>query len=226
MKIALIAAGSRGDVRPYVALGSGLHKAGHSVRLLASPDFRELVTAAGLQFSDMGGSTESIARSMESMLERGNFLEILSSMGTSARRMIIQAAVSGMEACRDTDLIVAGLGGFFVGLALSEKLGVRFVPAFVYPFTPTREFPSVLAPSTPFPLPGWANRLSHLLAQQMMWQSFRAAENQARHQVLRIPPAHFCGGRSVCSIAAQGLFCTGTAGTSFPSPPIGAIRCT
>jgi sterol 3beta-glucosyltransferase len=193
MKVTLIAVGSRGDVQPYVALGAGLHKAGHSVRVLASPDFRELVTAAGLHFSDMGGSTESVARGMESMLERGNFLEILSSMGASARRMIEQAAVSGMEACLGSDVIVAGLGGFFVGLALSEKLGIRFVPAFVYPFTPTREFPSVLAPSTPVRLPGWANRLSHLLAQQMMWQTFRAAENQARRQVLRIPPAPFWG---------------------------------
>jgi sterol 3beta-glucosyltransferase len=193
MKLTLIAAGSRGDVQPYVALGSGLRAAGHSVHILASPDFQELVTAAGLQFSDMGGSTAEVARSMESMLERGNFLEILSSMGTSARRMVAQAAASGMEVCRGSDVIIAGLGGFFVGLALSEKLGIRFVPAFVYPFTPTREFPSVLAPATPFHLPGWANRLSHLLAQQMMWQTFRSAENQARRQVLRIPPAPFWG---------------------------------
>lgn len=193
MKVTLIAAGSRGDVQPYVALGTGLHEAGHSVRVLASPDFRELVTAAGLQFTDLGGSTAEVARGMESMLERGNFLEILSSMGSSARRMVAQAAVSGMEACRGSDIIVAGLGGLFVGLALSEKLGIRLVPAFVYPFTPTREFPSVLAPSTPIRLPGWANRLSHLLAQQMMWQTFRAAENQARRHVLGIPPAPFWG---------------------------------
>jgi sterol 3beta-glucosyltransferase len=193
MKLTLIAAGSRGDVQPYVALGSGLRAAGHSVHVLASPDFQELVTATGLQFSDMGGSTAEVARSMESMLERGNFLEILSSMGTSARRMVSQAAASGMEVCRGSDVIIAGLGGFFVGLALSEKLGIRFVPAFVYPFTPTREFPSVLAPAAPFRLPGWANRLSHLLAQQMMWQAFRSAENQARRQVLRIPPAPFWG---------------------------------
>jgi sterol 3beta-glucosyltransferase len=193
MKVTLIAIGSRGDVQPYVALGTGLLAAGHSVSILASPDFRELVTATGLQFTDMGGSTKSVARGMESMLERGNFLEILSSMSSSARDMITQAAVSGLEACRGSDMIVAGLGGFFIGLALSQKLGIRFVPAFVYPFTPTREFPSVLAPSTPFRLPGWANRLSHLLAQQMMWQTIRAAENQARRQVLRIPPAHFGG---------------------------------
>jgi len=193
MKVTFIAAGSRGDVQPYVALGAGLRAAGHSVRILASQDFRGLVEDNGLHFTDLGGSTESVARSMERMLERGNFLEILSSMGSSARRLIAQAAVSGMEACRDSDMIVAGLGGFFVGLALSEKLGIRFVPAFVYPFTPTRDFPSVLAPSTPVRLPGWANRLSHLLAQQMIWQTFRAAENQARRQVLRIPPAHFWG---------------------------------
>ncbi len=193
MQITLIAAGSRGDVQPYVALGTGLHQAGHSVRVLASSDFRELVTATGLQFTDMGGSTAEVARSMDSMLERGNFLEILSSMGDSARRMVRQAAVSGMEACRGSDVIVAGLGGFFIGNTLSEKLGVRFVPAFVYPFTPTREFASVLAPPIPVQLPGWANRISHLMAQQMMWQTFRVADAKARREILHIPPAPFFG---------------------------------
>jgi len=193
MQITIIGAGSRGDVQPYVALGKGLKEAGHTVRVLASQDFQKLITAHGLEFFDMGGSMESVTQSMQGLLEQGNFIKILASMGPAAGRLVVQAAVNGLVACQGSDLIVAGMGGLFVGLALSEKLGIPFVPAFLYPFTPTREFASVLAPITPMKLPSWANRLSHQLAQQMMWQTFRAADNKARSQVLQIAPASFWG---------------------------------
>ena len=35
MHITILAAGSRGDVQPYVALGMGLQQVGHEVRLVA-----------------------------------------------------------------------------------------------------------------------------------------------------------------------------------------------
>ena len=193
MKVAIIAAGSRGDVQPYVALGKGLKEAGHPVSVLASQDFQELITAHGLEFFDLGGSMETVAQSMEGLLEQGNFIKILSSMGPAAQRLVSQAAVNGLVACQGSDLILGGLGGLFVGLALSEKLGITFVPAYLYPFTPTREFPSVLSPLPQTRLPTWANSLSHRLAQQMMWQTFRAADNKARSQVLQIAPAPFWG---------------------------------
>ncbi|MCJ7531249.1 MAG: glycosyltransferase, partial [Anaerolineales bacterium] len=193
MKVTIIAAGSRGDVQPYVALGKGLKEVGHTVRVLASQDFQSLITAYGLEFFDLGGSIETVAQSMEGLLEQGNFIKILSSMRPAAQRMVCQAAVNGLVACQGSDLIIGGLGGIFVGLALSEKLGIPFVPAYLYPFTPTREFPSVLSPLPQTRLPSWANSLSHHLAQQMMWQTFRAADNKARSQVLQLAPASFWG---------------------------------
>jgi len=193
MQVTLIAAGSRGDVQPYIALGVGLKRAGHAVRVLASPDFRELITAHELTFFDMGGSIQSVAQGMEGLLEGGNLLKILASMGPAAERLVSEAVVSGIAACQGSDVIIAGLGGLFVGQAMSEKLGIAFVPAYLYPFTPTRAFGSVLSPLPLTRLPGWAIRLSHRMAQQMMWQTFRAADTKARRQVLRIPAAPFWG---------------------------------
>jgi UDP:flavonoid glycosyltransferase YjiC (YdhE family) len=193
MKVTIIATGSRGDVQPYVALGKGLKEVGHTVRVLASQDFQNLITAHGLEFFDMGGSIETVAQNMEGLLEQGNFIKILSSMGPAAQRLVGQAAINGLVACQSSDLIIGGLGGIFVGLTLSEKLGIPFVPAYLYPFTPTREFPSVLSPLPRTRLPSWANSLSHRLAQQMMWQTFRAADNKARGQVLQLAPASFWG---------------------------------
>jgi sterol 3beta-glucosyltransferase len=51
MRIAIIAMGSRGDVQPYIALGTGLKAAGHAVRLVTHENFEALVSAYRLEFS-------------------------------------------------------------------------------------------------------------------------------------------------------------------------------
>ena len=193
MQITIIAPGSRGDVQPYVALGKGLKTAGHTVRLLTTHDFQDLVTAHSLDFFDVGGDMETIARGMQTLLEQGNMLKILGKMSQAAQGMAGQAVVTGMTACQGSDLIIAGLGGLFVGLALSEKLGIPLVQAYLYPFSPTRAFPSVLMPLPQTHLPASINYLSHRLAQQMMWQTTRSADNRTRTKVLQLPPAPFWG---------------------------------
>ena len=50
MRIAIITIGSRGDVQPFVALGQGLIKAGHTVRLVTHQDFEVFVESHGLEF--------------------------------------------------------------------------------------------------------------------------------------------------------------------------------
>ncbi len=86
MKIIILASGSRGDVQPYVALGKGLKDAGHAVRVLTSQDFENLVTNVGLEFFDMGGNMQTVAQEMQGLLEQGNFLKILASMGKTANK--------------------------------------------------------------------------------------------------------------------------------------------
>jgi sterol 3beta-glucosyltransferase len=194
MQVTIIAGGSRGDVQPYVALGKGLKQAGHTVRILATQDFQSLITSYHLDFVKMGDGVEARAQSqMQDIVERGNLLEILASTGRGAQQLANQMAVSGLTACQDSDLIIAGLGGLFVGLALSEKLGIPLIQAHLMPFSPTREFPSVLIPLPNTPLLGWANGISHRLTQQMMWQMFRKADNQVRVQVLQMARASFWG---------------------------------
>ena len=217
MKVTIIALGSRGDVQPYVALGKGLKEAGHTVSVLASQDFQNLITTYGLDFFDMGGSIETEAQSMEGLLEQGNFIRILLSMGPTAQRLVGQATASGFVACQGSDLIIAGLGGLFVGCALSEKLCIPFVQAYLYPFTPTCEFASVLMPFPKVRLPSWANSISHRLTQQMMWQTFRAADNKARDQVLQIPSTSFWGPFASLQQQEQTILC-GYSPQVIPSP--------
>ena len=183
-------------MQPYVALGAGLKEAGHAVRILSNQNYQDLVTAYGLDFTGTGSSEQLMTAQsqMQDVVERGNLLEMLSSMGRGAQQLAHQFAAGGLAACQDADFIVVGLGGLYTGLALSEKLGVPLVQAHYLPLTPTGEFPSVLAPLPQIPMAGWINRTSHRLTQQMMWQMmFRAADNQARTQVLQMARAPFWG---------------------------------
>jgi sterol 3beta-glucosyltransferase len=195
MRILAIALGSQGDVQPYVALGKGLQAAGHRVRVMAPVNFERLVTAHGLEFYPVKGNVQEIIESpeMRALLEKGNFLAINKHTAKLAQDAAIDWAQVGLAACQGVDLIVVGLGGLNVAIALAEKLQIPILPAFLFPFTPTRAFPGILFPPFVSKLGGTFNWLSHLLVQQLMWQGFRAADRISRQQVLNLPAAPFWG---------------------------------
>ena len=195
MRIAMIAPGSLGDVQPYLALGKGLKQAGHIVRLVTHQNFEEFASSYGVEFWPVEGNVQDIAQSknMRALLERGNFLIIISQMAKEAQRGALALAQGGLAACRGMDLVIAGIGGVFIGIALAEKLRLPLLQAYYIPFTPTQAYPSFLFPRLPSWLGGALNRLSYQLARQMMWQGFRSADRLARRDVLGLPAAPFWG---------------------------------
>jgi UDP:flavonoid glycosyltransferase YjiC (YdhE family) len=195
MQIALIALGSRGDVQPYIALGRGLANAGHQVRLITHENFRALAGAYGLEVHTVRGDVQAVAESeeMRALLAKGNFLAITARTAREAKGAMQHWAEDGLAACRGVELIVAGIGGVFLGLALAEKLDVSLIQAYLVPFTPTGEFPGVLLPVSLPHLGSRFNRLSHHLVRQVMWQGSRQADDLARRQVLHLPAAPFFG---------------------------------
>jgi sterol 3beta-glucosyltransferase len=195
MQIAVIALGSRGDVQPYVALAKGLKAAGHQVRLLSHENFAGLANAHGLEFCPMYGNVQEIVESpqMRELLEKGNFLAISRYTAKEAKRAALQWAETGLEACQGMDLLLAGVGGVFLGLSLSEKLGIPLIPAYVFPFTATKDFPGALFPRSLARLGGMVNWLSHQVVKQILWQGSRSGDTAVRKQVLQIPAAPFFG---------------------------------
>jgi sterol 3beta-glucosyltransferase len=191
MRTVIIAPGSRGDVQPYIALGKGLQNAGHSVRLVSHSNFESLITSYGLEFWSFGNDVKDAVENseMRELTEKGNFLLLMAKMAKEAQREALRFAEGGLAAAEGMDLVLAGIGGLFIGTAIAEKLDIPLVQAYVLPFTPTREFSSVLTPR----LPTFLNRVSHQFARQLMWQGFRSADTIARKKVLNIPAAPFLG---------------------------------
>jgi sterol 3beta-glucosyltransferase len=195
MQIAIIALGSRGDVQPYIALGKGLKAAGHQVRLLTHENFAALVNSHGLAFWPLKGNVQEFMDSpkIRELLEKGNFMAINAYASKAAQAAVIDWAKGGLAACQGVNLLVAGVGGLFVSLALAEKLELPLLQAYIFPFTPTRAFPAILFPPAIAKLGGYVNQLSHQLFRQIMWQGSRKGDRLARSQVLDLPAAPFFG---------------------------------
>ncbi|NJL88962.1 MAG: glycosyltransferase family 1 protein [Coleofasciculaceae cyanobacterium SM2_1_6] len=195
MRIAIIALGSQGDVQPYIALGKGLKAAGHTVRLLAHENFAGLVNSHSLEFVPMLGNVQEIIETpeMRKLLESGNFLAIMSHNAKATQQAAIDWAKTGLVACQGIDLLIAGVGGLYLGISLAEKLGIPLLPAYVFPFTPTKTFPGILFPESISRFGGTVNWLSHQVLRQIMWQGSRTGDTLARQQVLNLPAASFWG---------------------------------
>jgi sterol 3beta-glucosyltransferase len=195
MRIAILASGSRGDVQPYIALGKGLADAGHAVKMLTHDGYEKQIRSYGLDFSVLKGNPQEVAESEEmlNLLEKGNFLAINAHTSKIVKEASQHWARDGLVACKDAELLIAGVGGLFVALALAEKLNIPLLQAYVFPFTVTRDFPAALVPKSVAQFGGGANRLSHQLFRQIMWQGSRVADKLVRQNVLNLPAAPFFG---------------------------------
>lgn len=195
MRITIAAAGSRGDVEPYIALGKGLQTAGHYVRVMSHQNFDSLVSSHGLEFYGTAGNVQEIAQGneMSGRIEKGSFLSVISQMKREAETQAVEFANTGLVACQGMDCMLAGVGGLFMAAALAEKFRIPLLQAYYIPFTPTGAFPSFLFPSLPKWSGRFANRLSYHIARQIIWQGFRSADALARKQVLSLDKSPFFG---------------------------------
>jgi sterol 3beta-glucosyltransferase len=195
MRIAIFAMGSQGDVQPYIALGKGLKEVGYVVRLVTHENFEPLVTSHGLEFWPVQGNVQEFMKTqaIRDLLEKGNFFAITAHTAKAAQQAAMHWSREGLVACQGIDLLIAGVGGLYVGLAVAEKLKVPLLQAYIFPFTPTKAFPGILFPQSLSRLGGCVNWLSHQGVRQIMWQGFRSADAIARKKVLNLPPAPFFG---------------------------------
>ena len=193
--IVMIAPGSRGDIQPYIALGQGLRRAGHTVRIVTNKDFESLVTSYSLEIWPVDINIQAALQTQETSaaVERGGLVASfrkLAELAGSGARMLVQV---GLEAAHDADIIISGFGGILVGASLAEKLDLPFIQAYNVPLTPTAEFPGVLMPWLSVWPYSISHRLSHWLTRQVVWQSARSAGNRSRIELLGLPSAPLTG---------------------------------
>ena len=198
MRIVIVTPGSRGDVQPYLALGMRLKDAGHDVDLATHSTFEPSVRERGLGFSPMEGDPRALLTGEEgrAIMETGkNPILLLRRFAEAGTRRTKSFMSDCLEACRDAEAIVFSVPGFLAGYNVAEKLKVPFLPAYLQPVHPSRYMPNTLFPDPPLwlPLKGRYNLLTYSAWNQLFWQLIRRATNEARAEVLGLPPISFSG---------------------------------
>ncbi|HYD99642.1 MAG TPA: glycosyltransferase, partial [Alphaproteobacteria bacterium] len=189
MKILIVTYGSQGDIRPLVALGAGLVRAGHRVVFPADPAFRGLIERHGLDFAPLSGDIRAAAAGAEgrAMYRRGaNPVNLTRALMAMARAHALDWGREFRAAAEGADAVLAAGLGFYTGLGLAQAVGALPVGVALQPMGPTAEFPPPLM--TPRRLPSWANKGLHLALLALMWLAFRGPVNRVRREVLGLPP--------------------------------------
>lgn len=186
MRIAILAAGSRGDIQPCAVLGKGLQDCGHRVRLAAPEDFTGFIEGHALEAFPLRGDVQQImaGETGREFMETGGANPIKS---IRAMRRMIAPVISDMmrdayTACRDAEgLICLGVFSAF-GQSIAESLGIPIVNIEPTPLLPTRAFP---APSWPTqrdlgPCPNYIAGAAMLRA---VWLWYHPFVNDLRRQL-------------------------------------------
>lgn len=190
MRFAIITYGSQGDIRPFVALGKGLLRAGHSVVFPADREFRALIERHGLEYRPLSGDLRAVtgAGIADDLFRKGaDPVTMTRTMVRLGQEHSLAWTKEYWDAATGADVIVTSGLAIYVGIAVAEKLGLPVVGVGLQPLAPTRAFPPPFMP--PRRLPGWVNHALHFALLQMFWQMFRPSTNRARREVLGLKPS-------------------------------------
>ncbi|KIX01912.1 uncharacterized protein Z518_07851 [Rhinocladiella mackenziei CBS 650.93] len=155
LSIVLQVVGSRGDVQPFVALGSELQRHGHRVRLATHNVFKEIVQGAGLEFFPIGGDPAEL---MAYMVKNPGLIPRMKTLREGEigrKREMIREILDGCwSSCISPDpetenpfvanAIIANPPSF-AHVHCAQALGIPLHIMFTMPWTPTRAFPHPLA---------------------------------------------------------------------------------
>lgn len=194
MRICILTIGSRGDVQPYIALGVALQARGHRVRIATHREFETLVCSQGLAFYPVAGNPREILQGPEgqAILATGTqLMAFLKAFRHAAQSALLPGFDDCLLAAQDADLLIYAYFVTAIGYLIGEHLQIPSLRAHLQPFTPTRQFPMLMLPH--HFLGGFLNRLSHQVAEQVFWQTFRDTVNQWAQQRLKRSALPFWG---------------------------------
>lgn len=147
MRVAVMTAGSLGDVAPYTGLGHGLARAGHEVTLVTHARFGPLAQAAGLGFHALPVDPHEELRSAagqglhRSTTGAGKLVRLVA----MARALVGRMTGDLLAAAERSDVLLVSGSLAPVGQVLADGLGLPFLGVPLQPLTPTAAFaPPVL----------------------------------------------------------------------------------
>lgn len=189
MKITLMTIGTHGDIRPYVALGKGLHEAGFDVCVATHEVFRSFVEGYGLRFHPVQGNPREVLESAvgQDLMGSGtSVLRFFKTFRNAAAKDMYDGFSDCYEAAKDADAIIFPFFVAGVAYQIARKVGCKTIMGYLQPTLPTQAFPVLMLPKVY--LGGFLNRLSHRSAEWVFWQFFRETVERWSREVLDLSP--------------------------------------
>lgn len=178
MKIVICTMGSRGDVEPYIALGSELAKLGYIIYISAPIVYQTLVEDANLNYLAMNAvNPQDMMKipEIEQAFASGKKIKPLLLLMKKSKPVISEFLKEMFKNTQGMDAVIASmiLYGAYDG---AEKQGIPCIYTLLNPAVPTREFPTVLAPH----IPRFLYKRSHRFLEKSFWLAFKKTCNRLR----------------------------------------------
>jgi sterol 3beta-glucosyltransferase len=188
-QITILAAGSRGDVQPYVALGKALQDTGQRVKVVTFENFAPLVRSQGLDFAPVRGDIASVAAGMaQDGMGADNPLRVMLNFN-KLKNLAINLQSDFFAACEGSDAVVYHPGAA-IGYFIAQERQIPGILASPFPMTPTGDYPALIFYNT-IRLGRQYNRLTHKLFEQVMWFAASAGVGEIWRQQFGRAPKKF-----------------------------------
>jgi sterol 3beta-glucosyltransferase len=177
MLITILAAGTRGDVQPYIALGLELKKTGHNVRIVTFKNFEDFVKSFGLDFYPIKGDVSKVALSdsTKSARQADNPLKLVLGFN-KLKSYVFDLQEDFFDACKGSDAIIYH-PGVPIGYFAAQYLRIPSILATPFPMAATMEYPALIFYNT-IRLGKVSNLITHKIFEQVMWLTSSSAVKQ------------------------------------------------
>ncbi|OQE14800.1 hypothetical protein PENFLA_c035G07213 [Penicillium flavigenum] len=210
LNIVIQIVGSRGDVQPFVALGTELQKTGHRVRIATHNVFEQFILEAGLEFYPIGGDPADL---MSYMVKNPGLIPSLDSVregDIQKKRLMMAEILHGCwQSCLMPDPItnapfvanaIIANPPSFAHVHCAQALGIPLHLMFTMPWSPTKAFSHPLANLKNIPADqGWLNHVSYSVVDWLSWQGLGGVINDWRKHELELEPISLSDGPFIIS---------------------------
>lgn len=188
MRVAVVTAGSRGDLEMFVPLARRLERDGHATRLLLNAELTGAARAGGLEcetFSaPMADASTLVARAGGNLRDPSELWRRPLALAAVFRQLqdwFLSVLRDTARACAAADVVLAAPIGFGA-LDAAEAFGTPVVQVSSYPVSRTRAFGPFLAPPG-LRLRGLPAYLGHVLVERAAWRLLGRVVNRFRRQL-------------------------------------------
>lgn len=188
MKITVNTFGTRGDIQPYIALGLGLKRSGHSVRIFTHKIYESFVRRYDMDFYPFDLDPRQVMIN-QALAELGNnTLRITRWMKENFNPVMREIFEATLAANQDAELILnSGLA--FAGWHVAKKHDIPALAAFLWPMTPSRHLVGAIGKIPPnwLPFKGLVNYYTTKLFNQLFHNLLLHSVNECRKDILGLP---------------------------------------